>query len=474
MSTVKKVAKNSLIIFAGEIIVRVITFFITLILIRYLGSGDFGRYSVVYAFLSFFQIFVGTAIDPIILRELSRDSQKGRELIGSAITLRFFFSLIGLILCWIALQWMPYPRDIKIIIYLASLWLPFSFGLLFNNIFQAKLSMKSVTLVTVMMKIFLAIFTVIFIFLKAQLFYFILINLLIYIAQIILIYYQSRKLLSISVKVDLRAWKELVKNSWPLTLGIIFASIFTRIDQILLFQMKGKEELGLYAAAVKLAEYPFMVAGAFLASVSPLLFEHAITSPDIFKRIYQISLKYLMMFIIPIAVVTTVYSREIILVCYGRDFIASQAALAILIWSTVFAFGGIVQNDSLIATNLQLFSIIFTGIPAFLSVFLNLMLIPKYSLVGAAIATTVSYGINIPMSYLLKRTRIFAIAVIKSMIKPFLASLLAVYSVYFLSFPHIIFNFILTLFIYLFLIFLIGEIDLKDIKYGKEILFSQS
>ena len=474
MSTVKKAARNSVIIFTGDIIVRIITFFITLILIRYLGSGNFGKYSLVYAFLSFFQIFVGTAIDPIILRELSRDPQKGGELIGSAITLRFLFSLLGLILCWIALQWMPYPADIKILIYLASLWLPFSFGLLFDNIFQAKLSMKYVTVITVLMKVLLAIFTILFIFLKAKLFYFILINLLIYIAQIIFIYYQSRKILLISVKIDLRTWKELVKNSWPLALGILFASIFSRIDQILLFHMKSQEELGLYAAAVKLAEYPFIIAAAFLASVFPLLSEYAITSPGIFKRIYEITLKYLMIFIIPIAVMTTLYSRQIILVCYGRNFLPAQLALAILIWSTVFAFGGIVQNDSLVATNLQLFSIIFPGITVFLNVFLNLMLIPKYSLVGAAIATTVSYGINIPIGYLLKRTRIFTTAIVKSMVKPLLASLLAAYTVYFLSFPHIIFNFILTLIIYLFLIFLIGEIDATDIKYGKKILFNSA
>ncbi len=166
MSTIKKVAKNSLIIFTGEIIIRIITFFITLTVIRYLGSGDFGKYSLVYAFLSFFQIFVGTAIDPIILRELSRNPQKGGELIGSAITLRFFFSLIGLILCWITLQWMHYPADIKLLIYLASLWLPFSFGLSFDNIFQAKLLMKYVTVAMVIMKILIAIFTIMLIFLK--------------------------------------------------------------------------------------------------------------------------------------------------------------------------------------------------------------------------------------------------------------------------------------------------------------------
>jgi O-antigen/teichoic acid export membrane protein len=276
------------------------------------------------------------------------------------------------------------------------------------------------------------------------------------------------------VKIDLGIWKELLKNSWPLALSVVFMSICARIDQVMLFQMKGKEELGFYAAAVKLAESPFMIAGAFLASVFPLLFEYAVTSPDVFKRIYQISFKYLMIFIIPIAVMTTLYSKQIILVCYGRDFLPSQIALAILIWATVFGYTGWVHSNLLIATNLQLFDIIFTGFPAFLNVVLNLILIPKYSFIGAAIATTISYGLYIPISYSLKRTRIFAMAIVRSMIKPLLISLFAVYSVYFLSPLNLIFNLILSLFIYLFLIFLIGEIDATDIKYGKEILFGSA
>ncbi|MDP3731659.1 MAG: polysaccharide biosynthesis C-terminal domain-containing protein, partial [Candidatus Omnitrophota bacterium] len=283
-----------------------------------------------------------------------------------------------------------------------------------------------------------------------------------------------RKLLSISVKMDLGIWKELVKNSWPLTLSIVFVGILSRIDQLMLFQMKGKEELGFYAAAVKLAEYPFMIAGAFLASIFPLLFEHGISSPDIFKRIYRITLKYLMIFIIPLAVATTLYSKQIILACYGRSFLPSQLALAILIWSTAFGYAGLVHSNLLIATNLQLFDIIFTGFPALLNVILNLILIPRYSFIGAAIATTISYGLYIPISYSLKRTRVFAIAIVRSMIKPLLVSLFVIYLVHFLSPLNLIFNLILSLFIYLFLIFLMGEINATDIKYAKEILFGSA
>jgi len=92
MSIARVLARNSLFIFVGEIISRLAGFFVNLILIRYLGSGEFGKYSLVYAFLSFFQIFTNIGIDSVIVRELSRNPQRGARLIGSAVSLRFFFS----------------------------------------------------------------------------------------------------------------------------------------------------------------------------------------------------------------------------------------------------------------------------------------------------------------------------------------------------------------------------------------------
>lgn len=470
MSTVRKVAKNTLFFLTGNIIERIIGFFITLILIRYLGSGNFGKYSLVYAFPALFQFFTIMGIDPIVLRELSQDSKKGAELIGNAIILKILFSLIGLFLCWTILQWMNYPPDIKILIYLVSLSMVFSSGMLLTNIFYAQLLIKYPIMIAIAMRVLHAMFVFILIFLKATLFYFILINLLIYILHVFFIYYQSKKILYFQVAINLKMWKELLKNSLPLAISSIFISIYVRIDQVMLFRMKGQEEVGLYAAAVKIAELPAVLAVFFLVSVVPLLSKYAKTSPDLFKKTYQMVFKYLMIIIMPVAILTMLYSKQIILICYGRDFFPSQVALAILIWSTVFIYAGILHNNLLVATNLQHLDIIFTGSSAILNIFLNLILIPKYSFNGAAIATVVSYGLGAPLSYLFKKTRPFAKAMIKAMIKPFLAAILAGYLTYLFLPLNSIFKLVISIVIYLFLLLLLREIDSQDLRYCKEIL----
>jgi O-antigen/teichoic acid export membrane protein len=470
MSVVRNAANNSLFVFISEVAVRIISFFVTIVLIRYLGSAGFGKYSLVFAFLTFFQIFGDMAVDPIVLRELSRDKGKGSEFLNSAVTLKFSFSIVGLILCWIILQWMNYPADIRMFIYVASLGLLFSFGTLLNTAFQAQLLMKYVVTVTIIMKVVFAIFTILLILLKSGILYFVMLNLIISIAQVIFIYFQSKRILRITLKIDFGIWKQLIKQSWPIALSTFFAGIYTRVNQIMLFRLRSEEELGFYAAGTKITELPIMLAAVFMVSVIPLLSRYAKASPDLFQKTYEKSFKYLMLFIMPVAVLTTVYSKQIILIVYGNSFLSSHTAVAILIWSTVFVYAGIVHSNILLAANLQLLDIIFTGTLLIVNFILNLILIPRYSFIGSAIATTASYSLIFPISYLLKRTRVFAKAMIKSTIKPLLSALFAACLVYFFSPLHSIFNFILTGFIYLFISTMMKSIDSEDIAYFKKIL----
>lgn len=211
-----------------------------------------------------------------------------------------------------------------------------------------------------------------------------------------------------------------------------------------------------------------------MTSTIPLLYKYAQTSPGSFKKIYESSFKYLMIFIMPVAVIVTLYSRQIILICFGQAFLPSQYGLAILIWSTVFVFAGLIHSNLLLATNLQRLDIIFTGSSVALNIFLNFILIPTYGFVGAAVATTVSYGFGVPLSYALKRTRQFGRAMIRSMVKPLLASVIACYPLYFFSTMSSIYKFILSGFIYLCLILVTKVIDAQDLKYGREILFKST
>jgi O-antigen/teichoic acid export membrane protein len=127
--------------------------------------------------------------------------------------------------------------------------------------------------------------------------------------------------------------------------------------------------------------------------------------------------------IIPIAVGTTLLAEPIISFFYKDQFLPSISALQILVWSEVFVFIGVVNNHILIASNKQKIDFIFTSNSAVINVLLNLLLIPKYSFVGAAVATVISYSVGPIMGVFIPATRDYSTAAFKSMIKPFIASI---------------------------------------------------
>jgi PST family polysaccharide transporter len=77
---------------------------------------------------------------------------------------------------------------------------------------------------------------------------------------------------------------------------------------------------------------------------------------------------------------------------YGEAYIVSGSVLSIHIWASVFVFLGLGKGIWIVAEGLTNFSIISTTCGAVVNVMLNLVLIPQYKEVGAAIATVISYG----------------------------------------------------------------------------------
>jgi PST family polysaccharide transporter len=68
--------------------------------------------------------------------------------------------------------------------------------------------------------------------------------------------------------------------------------------------------------------------------------------------------------------------------------------LAVHVWASVFVFLGVAQAPWDISENLLKMSLYRTITGAIVNVLINLFLIPRYSAMGAAIATVISYAIS--------------------------------------------------------------------------------
>ena len=472
MSIVRKIAKNTFWIifgYAAQVAAGLIT---VACLARYLGEDNFGKFSFVFVYLGFFNLIIDFGIGQILAREVSRNKARAGRLIGNAIIMRLILSVLAIGLACLVINLLQYPFKIKLLVYIASLSFLLSISGLYGLIFQVNLRIEYSILADIcngLLKLGLFLY---FIHAKFTLAWFVAATVIASIPGIFIVMVLSKKFIKPDFTLDFKIWKDLFREALPLALTSVFIMIYARADQLLLFHIKGAREVGYYAAIVKLAETFNIVPAAFMTSIAPLFYDYFVVSGKKLEKAYELTFKYLSLLMIPIVFGMFTLNRNIILLVYGRQFIEAAFAFRILIWSEIFVFLGTIQYYILVSAGLQKMNFIITLTSMVFNVLLNLMLIPRYGIVGASVTTLISYGLSIPVLFFSAKTRKYATAAIRATLKPIFASTLMVCFTYFaivfkINLPL---NILVSILIYFGSLLLIRGLNKQDFEYIKEML----
>lgn len=469
MHEIKKIAKNSGFIIFGNIIDTVFNLLISISLVKYFGQSGFGKLS----FLATFFFFMGLAdnqwIRPILVREMSKTPNDSDRIIGNGLIIKTCIFILAIILFWITIWLVRPPIDVIRLAFFASISLLFtSIVSSYGIVFQVNLKMAYFAGFNLISKILTLISIYIVILWKGNLFHFYLLSLIPSTILLLQVKYYSEKIIKPVFKIDPELWQRIFKESWPLGLTTFFIFVYHRIDQIFLFSWKGTSAVGLYSAAVRLTESFNIVPTALMISVLPLMSKYYGVSKNNFERIYQLSFKYLLIFIVPVAVGISIFSDSIASIFYGKEFLSSGIALRILIWAEVFVFLGMVNNSILISAQKQILDPIFTGASAVVNIVLNFILIPKYSLVGAAIASLISYSVGPIMGYFIRPTHFYSCCMLRYSLRPIFASLLMGCFIYCMR-DYFLISVIASPCIYLLILYFIKGISQDDIRIVKSV-----
>jgi O-antigen/teichoic acid export membrane protein len=200
---------------------------------------------------------------------------------------------------------------------------------------------------------------------------------------------------STGIKIHLFDWYyglSIIKQSFWLILSGIAAVIYLKIDQVMLGQMVGREEVGIYSVAVRLSEVWYFFATAVVVSVFPSLLKQRSDNLSLYnKRLQQVS-DFLFVSALLSAICVSFLSPVLIPVVFGEAYKGSAALLSIHIWAGLFVFMRALVSKWLIAEHLLQFSLLSHGMGALVNVVGNYLLIPSLGGLGAAYATVLSYA----------------------------------------------------------------------------------
>lgn len=354
-------------------------------LARYLGTDGFGKYSTMLAFFGFFAAIGDFGLYAIATREISRENADESWILSRVFTLRMLISLV-ISLCTIIFVWfLPYEKDVQISILIASMAFIFSSGYgLINGLFQKHIAMDKVAIAELSGKL-LQVATIIYV-VKAQLsFFYVALGLLLTMLwSFIVLLFWSRKYARISFQIDWAYGKKFLRESAPMGISAIVTFLYFKCDTILLSFIQSQHDVGIYGAAYKIIEtlifFPAMVVGL----VYPLFSRYIISDTTLFNKITNIIIKIFTIILIPLIITTYFLSSEIMRVVGGESFVEAAPALRILIFALGFIFFGQLFTNILIAGSQQKKLMIISVIAALVNIGANVILIQKFSYMGAA------------------------------------------------------------------------------------------
>jgi len=188
--------------------------------------------------------------------------------------------------------------------------------------------------------------------------------------------------------------QRLMSDSWPLLVRQFAISIYMRIDQVLLSRMVDDHAVGIYAAAARISEIWYFIPTAIMTALVPRLAAQNARSPAEYKTMLAKVMRVIALLSIVAALCMSLGSRFIIGGLYGPAYLAAAPVLAIHAWAGLAVGVGVASNAWFINTRNNRFGLYQAVAGAAMSLGLNIILIPRFGIIGAAWTTVISQFIS--------------------------------------------------------------------------------
>ena len=426
MNTVTKLLKNTLYLTLAEVSAPFISVLLVVYVSRMLGTEGLGEYATVTAFLFFFEKLAQLGLHHLIVRDMAANKTRAGVFLTTAIIIGIASSLFALGALYAILRVMAYPASINAGLGILSLSLVFFVLTDYAQSFLEGLQrMELRSLATILEAVFRVGLGILAIYLGYGLLGLICALLLTRILICALYFFMLFRVgIRPAKQFDHRLAFSLLKQTVTFLLTSVITTTYWKIDVIMLSKMKGTDQVGYYSAAYRLMEIMKGLSYSYISALFPLLASSFATSLESFQRKCALSIRYLFMLTFPIALGVTVLADPIIALVYGKAFAASADMLRGLIWTICFFPIAMIYARALVASKNQRLDLLCNVIAMLTNVGLNLVLIPRYSQLGAVMATLISIVVFLLAQQYFVSRLLFSIPLSSALLKPLFAGAL--------------------------------------------------
>ena len=413
----RKYFANTSWLMAERIIRMTVALFVGVYVARYLGPERFGLLSYANSFVGLFLALATLGLDSIVIRELVKNPESRNELLGTAFGLKIFGTIIMWFFILVSVPIIENDNQTNIFIAILSFAILFQVFNVIDFNYQAEVKSKYVVKVQFFQLIFSSSTKLFLIFIKAPLLWFVWVycfdTFLLAIGLVVIYMIKSGNFLLWRWKWEFA--RTLMRDSWPLILSGIIVSIYVNIDQVMIKHMIDEQAVGIYAIATRISTAWYFIPIAITSSMFPAILNAKYNNSSIYQQRLQALYDILVWLAILIAIVILCLSESIIDLLLGQEYAPAASVLSIAIIAGIFTNIGLINNKFFEAENRQKDILYRSFMGVSVNIILNIILIKKYGIYGAALATVAAqFSTSIVYTYLKKDSRILFFMFLKS------------------------------------------------------------
>lgn len=371
---------------------------ITSVVARYFGTEKYGVFNYILSITSLFTGIATVGINYIAVKDLTQNPEDEGKILGTSFFIRVIVSALLVIVSEFTVFFLTENDTTSMVIGIfLSLMMLFNCSDVIEYYSTANLKVKYLSISKIISYTIFVLLKVLIVVLKLGIEYYAatyMIEAILYAIFLAISYkiIRNKNTKKYKWQIDIKYAKKLLSNCWYFALSSIMVTIYMKIDQVMLGKMiEDKSQVGIYSAAVRIAEMWAFIPNAIITSFKPIIMntKWQNNKKEYIKKLqklYDISSIVCVVFSVGIAI----FSKIIIYLLYGNEFIEAANVLCILIWGIWFGILGNVHYIWLMCENKEKYSLIYSVIGSISNIILNFILIPKYGMYGAAIATLIS------------------------------------------------------------------------------------
>ena len=415
-----KTLRNTMLVVGARAVAKLAVFVVVVLLWRHLGADNYGRFATMIVYVTLLGIVADLGLQTVFIRDASRDRTVLPRYLGNLLSARLLLSLVALVILAVALRLLS-PALFPYTLAAFVLLLTTSYSSLLRAVFYIRGRLGYEAIAIVAESLLLLGLTIVAIQQRATWDAFLWVYAASYLFTCLFAFgvirwgWHER----VSIRLDAAFVRRLLTAGLPLALAFTITTIYAQLDIVLLQLFKNFQVVGWYSAANKYVDAVAWVPQSAMGAVFPALSMLAAGDRRRLAFAYEKSYKMLAILGLPLAVGLGVTADSI--VHFTRGFEQSIPALRILAPSVALLFVNNAFIYTLTAINRQLDFTRLALVTLAVNVILNLVLIPPYSYLGAAAASTITEVALFAGGWWLLRRHLASLSIVSS-IAPVLAS----------------------------------------------------